>query len=255
MRASGTVSAAARTESVDCPSWRNQTGCDRYDADPVGRQIECERACQRFAAALRGVVGGHAAVGAGRAAARHVDDHAAALRGHQRCRAAGAEELPFQVDADDLVPPRFVALEEVTNGAAGDRSVVHEYVEPLPARDDLVEAAVDVGRRADVGAQRDHLNAVPELTRCALDRGVDVDESDLGTVPRQTLGNRTTNVARRSGDECDLAKKAGCQPSPSASLLPRRAAGASSGDRSYCPRAAAERIGLPTERITTPSSR
>jgi hypothetical protein len=170
-------------------------------------------------------------VGAGRAAARHVDDHAATLRGHQRRRVPGAEELPFQVDADDLVPPRLVALEKVPNGAAGDRSVVDEYVEPLPARDDLVEAAVDVRRRVDVGSQRDHVCAVPELTRCDLDRGVHVDESDLRTVPCETLGNRTSNVARRSGDECDLAEKgaAGRLHRP---LLPRRAAGASSADRS-----------------------
>jgi hypothetical protein len=79
-------------------------------------------------------------VGVGRAAARHVDDHAATLRGHQRRCAPGAEELPFQVDADDLVPPCLVALEEVPNAAAGDRSVVDEYVEPLPPCDDLVEA-------------------------------------------------------------------------------------------------------------------
>jgi hypothetical protein len=48
------------------------------------------------------------------------------LRGHHRRRAPGAEELPFQVDADDLVPPGLVALEEMPNGAAGDRSVVDE---------------------------------------------------------------------------------------------------------------------------------
>src|SRR4029450_8648716 len=179
------------------------------------------------------------AVGACCAAARHVDDHAATLRGHQRRCAPGAEELPFQVDADDLVPPCLVALEKVPSGAAGDRSVVNEYVEPLPARDDLVEAVVDVCRRADVAAQRDHVFAVPELTRYDLDRGVDVDvdESDLGAVPCQPLGNRATDVARRSGDECDLAEK-GAASRLHRPLLPRRAAGVSSGDRSYCPQAA-----------------
>jgi hypothetical protein len=68
-------------------------GHDRDSADPVGRQVECERAGQRFAAALRGVIGDHA----------------------------------------------------------------------------------DVCRRADVGAQRDHVCAVAELTRCDLDLDRDVD--------------------------------------------------------------------------------
>ena len=73
------------------------------------------------------IVGHVAAVRFRRSAARHVDDDAGALARHAVRRAMGTQERALQVHAQHLVPPGFIAVQEMPRGidVAG---VIHQNV-------------------------------------------------------------------------------------------------------------------------------
>ena len=85
---------------------------------------------------------------------------------------------------------------------AADAGVVHQHVEPAAALRDLLEHARDRGRVRHVGGDRDAAERRGGLL--GQDR-IEIVDHDARALLDVALGDRESDAARRSGDQCDLA--------------------------------------------------
>ena len=138
-RWSGTVAAVRSERLLRRVVGGDQAGDEADDADVVGREVERERAGEGLDAALGGVVGGHAAMGAGGAAGGGGDDHAAAVAGHVVGGGDRAQVVAAQVGGDHAVEELDVGLEHVLDRVADLAGVAEHHV----------QAAEGVERRCD----------------------------------------------------------------------------------------------------------
>ena len=131
-------------------------GRDRVDPDPVGCELERERAREVGDRALHARVDRVARRGAVTLDRRDADDAAAVtLRLHLVGREVRGVQQPAEVHADDRVPPPHVGVDEVgLERAAGD---VHQRVELAEARQAVGERLAHRVGVAHVDRRRERL--------------------------------------------------------------------------------------------------
>jgi hypothetical protein len=116
---------------------------------------------------------------------RNVDDRALALCDHDRQRVFAAEKRRFEVEVDLPVPDFLGHRHRIAGRGAAD--IVHQHVEALEAVDAGLHHLGDLDRHHHVGAMHRAGATLARDDAAGLLNGVgvDIDQEDAGTLPRQ----------------------------------------------------------------------
>ena len=184
----------------------DQARDDGVDAHTVGREIEGHGSGHGLDAAFGRVVGHVAAVRAGGAAARHVDDDTGAFAHHDVGGAVGAQVGALQVDTQHLVPPLLVALQKMACGVdvAG---IVYEDIDGSEGEEGRIEQDIDLGFVGDVCRDGDGLSGGQGAGYFPGALFVQIIDHDAGAFGGETLGHGAADAVTGSGNDDYLIGK------------------------------------------------